>query len=232
MTTLKTGSTGTDVSVLQQALVEAGYAVSGTEMWSGVYGATTTAAVSAYQTSHGLTPDGVCGPKTWASLSADGTPTDAPPGWRMADARPEIIPVMLQAQSCVGVVEQPPGSNRGDKIDAWNKTAGIPLGSPWCAAFATGMWFASPSNPFRYALGSALKVREWGDAKQRSLRPSAIAQVGDLFVIMRSTTSGHVGLVAADLGDKVATIEGNAGNAVKRLVRPKDSLTTLVRPLG
>ncbi len=40
----------------------------------GLFGAKTSAAVAAFQSSHGLSSDGVVGPKTWASLFADDNP--------------------------------------------------------------------------------------------------------------------------------------------------------------
>lgn len=63
--TLKPGDTGPQVKALQQALATLGYSP-GTP--DGDYGATTQAAVVKFQTSKGLTPDGVVGPATLAAL--------------------------------------------------------------------------------------------------------------------------------------------------------------------
>jgi hypothetical protein len=38
------------------------------------------------------------------------------------------------------LMESPPGSNRGATIDSYNKRAGAPLGSPYCASAATAWW--------------------------------------------------------------------------------------------
>lgn len=62
---------------------------------------------------------------------------------------PEIRKALDYALSKVGVCEDPPGSNRGEDIDAWCKEFGSPLGSYWCALFVghvrkrTGLWVPS-----------------------------------------------------------------------------------------
>lgn len=62
--TLKLGSAGAVVSALQTALAAAGYALA----VDGDFGAKTEAALIAYQAHHGLTADGICGPKTWDAI--------------------------------------------------------------------------------------------------------------------------------------------------------------------
>jgi len=64
-TTLKPGDTGHQVTVLQLALAHLGYSVGKVD---GVYGPATEQAVKSFQTAHGLTADGVCGPKTIEAL--------------------------------------------------------------------------------------------------------------------------------------------------------------------
>lgn len=59
MTTLKSGSRGADVKTLQNALHL---------LADGIFGPLTLEAVKAFQTAHGLTPDGIVGTKTWAAL--------------------------------------------------------------------------------------------------------------------------------------------------------------------
>lgn len=58
---------GDDVAAVQEALKAAGFDPGEID---GSYGPQTAAAVVAYQNAHGLTVDGVCGPKTWAALMA------------------------------------------------------------------------------------------------------------------------------------------------------------------
>jgi peptidoglycan hydrolase-like protein with peptidoglycan-binding domain len=230
MTTLNIGSSGTEVGQLQQVLIEAGIHINNDELQKQIYGQSTADAVKSYQTAHGLTADGVVGPKTWASFNS-ASADDGPFGWKVGTLPPDVDPVIKQALCLVGTVEVPPGSNRGVEIDKLNTAAGIPLGSPWCAAFATGMWQHSPKKPFG-PMGSAFKVKDWGDHHKASVANTGVAQPGDIFVILRADGHGHVGLVTCDLGDSVATVEGNAGNAVKKLIRKKADLVCFVRPLG
>ena len=61
MMTLKRGSRGEDVRVLQRALHLAD---------DGIFGKVTEDAVKTFQREHGLTADGIVGAKTWAAINA------------------------------------------------------------------------------------------------------------------------------------------------------------------
>lgn len=65
--TLRRGSSGEYVTLLQTKLIQLGYDLSpyGAD---GKFGAKTETAVKAFQKDHGLTADGICGPKTWEAL--------------------------------------------------------------------------------------------------------------------------------------------------------------------
>ena len=62
--TLKMGSRGDWVTIAQGRLVVAGYPVE----VDGIFGPKTKQAVIAFQKAHGLTCDGIIGPKTWSKL--------------------------------------------------------------------------------------------------------------------------------------------------------------------
>lgn len=68
MPTIRNKAHGTAVKVLQRLLI-----VNGAKLpkygADGKCGAETVAAVKAFQTAHNLTPDGICGPLTWAALA-------------------------------------------------------------------------------------------------------------------------------------------------------------------
>lgn len=64
MDTLKKGSRGTNVIVLQKALAAAGFSTT----TDGIFGAMTEVQVKAFQRSKGLVDDGIVGAKTWAAL--------------------------------------------------------------------------------------------------------------------------------------------------------------------
>jgi Putative peptidoglycan binding domain len=66
-TNLKPGDTGTQVKVLQRALAHLGFSAGKVD---GQYGTATEAAVTQFQTTKGLTADGIVGPATLAALKA------------------------------------------------------------------------------------------------------------------------------------------------------------------
>ena len=72
--TLKKGSKGEYVTLLQRKLMEHGYSLPryGAD---GDFGNETLSAVKAFQKDHGLTDDGIVGKNTWAALDADKTDT-------------------------------------------------------------------------------------------------------------------------------------------------------------
>lgn len=67
MNTLRNGSKGTQVKVLQFLLNEFGYDCGEAD---GIFGKKTTAAVKEYQKANGLTADGICGKNTWTRILA------------------------------------------------------------------------------------------------------------------------------------------------------------------
>jgi putative chitinase len=69
MSVLKQGSSGPDVTNLQQKLKDLGFDPNGVD---GHFGPGTTTAVTAFQQSKGLQADGVAGPATLAALQSDG----------------------------------------------------------------------------------------------------------------------------------------------------------------
>ena len=65
--TLRKGSSGVYVTLMQTELIQHGYTCGPTGA-DGQFGANTEKAVKAFQKAVGLTVDGICGPKTWAAL--------------------------------------------------------------------------------------------------------------------------------------------------------------------
>ena len=73
--TLKKGSTGEYVTLLQTKLKNKGYDL-GSYGVDGDFGSATLAAVKAFQKANGLTVDGIVGPKTWAALDQSSAKVD------------------------------------------------------------------------------------------------------------------------------------------------------------
>jgi murein L,D-transpeptidase YcbB/YkuD len=65
--TLKKGSSGQYVTLLQTELINRGYSC-GKSGADGKFGNNTLASVKAFQKDHGLTADGIVGPQTWNAL--------------------------------------------------------------------------------------------------------------------------------------------------------------------
>lgn len=68
MPTIRNGAQGVAVKVLQRLLLANGAKLSAHGA-DGKFGSETAAAVKAYQIAHNLSPDGICGPLTWAALA-------------------------------------------------------------------------------------------------------------------------------------------------------------------
>lgn len=151
------------------------------------------------------------------------TPTPAPtpkvvaptatPASRRAESGQEIV---AQARRYVGITELP--GNRGPEIDKWNRLAGVPVGSPYCASFAGAMHReAGAPTPKGYAWSPA-----WFEGSRR-VAPSEL-RAGDVvgYFYPQLGRIGHVGIFEGPRGAYVATIEANtsydarAGSAADR----------------
>jgi peptidoglycan hydrolase-like protein with peptidoglycan-binding domain len=73
--TLRSGSRGSSVRLLQAALTALGFDPGTID---GVFGSRTRAAVLAFQRARGLAADGIVGPKTWAALAGQSVQAPAP----------------------------------------------------------------------------------------------------------------------------------------------------------
>lgn len=140
----------------------------------------------------------------------------------MAMAIPVRICALARASTYVGVREDPPGSNRGHLIDAWNRLAGVPVGSKWCMSFQHAMFlacgitlggWASVGNFLAWAVANHYEVRrpfrgdlicfEW----EQDTWPDHVGQVEHVLAL-RWRGSRFVGWVQY--------IAGNDGDAVSR----------------
>lgn len=158
-----------------------------------------------------------------------------PPGWRCdIDAAPEgARQVLRDALACLGMHEQPPGSNRGPVVDKWNGMEGKPpgvKGPPWCAYFASACYRAAPGGSPFGKMGSTHDLGRWGVQHGRTV---ATPQPGDLGLVYHDDVHGHTTLIVAVLPDgRVATIEGNESDMVLARFRDPAKYAVIVRPLG
>lgn len=97
---LRIGDHGADVTVLQQRLARAGYAVS-TDGW---FGPATEAAVRAFQRNHSQVVDGIAGPRTQAALQGEIDPLaltqrDIDAAATALDCEPAAINAVIEIES-------------------------------------------------------------------------------------------------------------------------------------
>ncbi len=172
-----------------------------------------------------LTVDGQVGPITWAALFGKQSVSVVS---QVAD--PLLTRVLEVAASQVGVMEEPPGSNRGARVDEYLRAAGLnpTAGSfAWCAAFV--YWCAQQAaaalrrpNPL---IRTAGVLEHWNEAeKQRIPRVLSeqananptLVKPGQIFTLSTGGGHGHMGLIAQVNGGKLTTIEGNTNDGGSR----------------
>ena len=248
------GSRGERVREVQRALNVRGF---GPLTADGAFGRLTEEAVIQFQQSENLDADGLVGPETSAALRAEqSSPEGSPEGAQqelalLLSGTLPAIAVCGEAIRWLGVTEDPPGSNRVQGLtngyaDHWHIRYGeIEPAYPWCA-IAVSQWLRKglglddwAATPFGRWFGGVWQIHRWGeergclfDADSHTSRSGEIflmSRTGSLSDPSRTTRAGHCGLVLADKGDRVVTIEGNTKNSVRSLTRKKSSLESFVR---
>lgn len=225
---VKSGETNaTLVREIQRRLNRAGC---GPVRISGVFDARTTAAVKLFQArfpdANGtpLKVDGIVGPVTWAALFPDAAPTPPRP------VPPLLAAALDAARGQVGVMEDPPGSNRGARVDEYLRAVGLDpaAGSyAWCAAFvywcfSQGAAAVGRVNPLPRTAGALALWRGAGAAGARQISPAAaqatpsLVRPGQIFVLSTGGGFGHVGLVESVAAGVLTTIEGNTNDGGSR----------------
>ncbi len=228
-TVLKLGSTNAEsVRAVQRRLNQIGCGPTGAD---GQFDAATRDAVQLFQARFTdaddlpLKVDGQIGPITWAALFGGARPEAV-----TATANPFLAEVIKVAQSQIGKLEQPLGSNRGPEVDLYLRAAGInPIAGsfPWCAAFL--YWCCEQAALKIGRANPAIKTAGVLDLWNKAGRPGArrilaaeaadnpgLVQPGQIFMLKTSETTGHTGLIEAVAGGKLTTIEGNTNDTGAR----------------
>lgn len=142
-----------------------------------------------------LLVDGVLGPETQWAID-------------LFSCSPRRRVVVHRAQQLLGMVEDPPGSNRGLRIDEFLQRCGVSTGQPWCAAFASHCLDT-------VAIAGALALGGHFPAVDSPLP-------GDVLWFPTGGGKGHCGLVLGLGKHEVMSIEGNCQDAVRCVRRARD----------
>jgi hypothetical protein len=213
---IQTGETNkTIVKAIQQKLNEAGL---GPFDLTGTYGPKTVNAVKLFQATHRdqnglpLEIDGRVGSLTWFTLFGPNSIVV------VENASSVLLTNTIEiAQSQIGVMEDPPGSNRGAKVEEYQASVGIDAGTFWCAAFIYWCFQQACENAGRRnpVLKTGHCMTHWNRTPGKKIagtdavnKPSLI-KPGHIFIIHTGGTHGHTGLVEKVEGGFIHTIEGN-----------------------
>jgi hypothetical protein len=235
MTVLREGDCGAAVGELHRQLGEAGYPVAAEEVERQAYGPSTVAAVRALQ----ITVDGEVGSETRRALLPQDRESFTAPGWRCRaeGLSTDVAAVLEWLRGWIGVVESPPRSNRGPRIDAlWPR--GSTLGQPWCAALVSRAMECAEDNRLRKFLGSAYKIREAATAGGFLVKQPRPGDICGYVHVVRDETGkvismpGHVGVVCHVEAGQVHVIEGNARDACRGSVSDGSRWQWYARPIA
>ena len=182
----------------------------------GYFGTGTESAIKYFQaisqdnSGNQLIIDGIVGPITWSVLFED----DQIPFHRLTD---RLLQKAIEfAELEVGIMENPPFSNRGKEVEEYLKTVGLSPGESWCTAFV--YWCFSKasdgmgiSNPL-YQSGNCIEHWKYANAKkilqkEASNNPCLIMP-GCIFIIDCGSGKGHTGIVTHSEYGYITTIEG------------------------
>jgi hypothetical protein len=120
------------------------------------------------------------------------------------------------AQSQVGQMEDPLGSNWGEPVESYLASVGITEPASWCAAFV--YWCFEQVCEAECHIPNPLTktgavVHAWNVAypQHKSTNiPGFTPQPGDIFIMEFTPTAGHTGIVETVNADgSLGTIEGN-----------------------
>ena len=207
------------VKAVQQKLNEAGL---GPIEVVGIYGPKTINAVKLFQATHrdqkgnALEIDGKIGSVTWAILFGEQTVPVIE-----ENANQLLTQALNIAVSQVGVMEDPPGSNRGKKVEEYLASVGLGGGQFWCAAFL--FWCFQKASEKLGRKNPVLKtghcMTHWRDSPAKkipaadALNKPSLLKPGHIFIINTGGSHGHTGMIERIEGGFIHTIEGNTNPA-------------------
>ncbi|RZI42052.1 peptidoglycan-binding protein [Herbaspirillum sp. HC18] len=171
-----------------------------------------------------LKVDGEVGSLTWAALFGAHAVT-------VTNAAPSLllVSVLEFASTQVGVMEKPPGSNRGPQVDKYVQSVGLDPngGFAWCVAFIYYCFeqASKKRNAANPMIRTAGVIDHWNKAgakgipritNSKAIADPSLVQPGQIFVMDLGGGLGHSGLVERVTGGKLVTVEGNSNDGGSR----------------
>jgi len=160
--------------------------------------------------------DGIVGPLTWAALFGSNSLPDTVD----VPLSPLLQTTLAVAASQIGVMEHPPGSNKGPEVDRYLEAVGLGPGHAWCAAFVYWVFekAATTVNVPNPLIKTAGVLDHWNKAKREGItrllpgdvqEDFSLIKPGLIFVMRLEGNDGHTGIVEGFRDDRLITIEGN-----------------------
>lgn len=211
------------VKAIQTKLNERGF---GIIRVNGLFDQNTESAVRQFQSQtrdslgNPLVVDGQMGPISWAALFLDKKKAPEPESQTNA----LLAKVLEIAASQIGVMEIPPGSNRGPRVEQYLACAGCRPGDPWCASFVYWCFNEAAKslnmkNPLARTGGC---ITHWLKTKGKKIPAAEATQNPDsirpgfVFIMDHGRGKGHTGIVRRVANGYMHTIEGNTNIAGSR----------------
>jgi hypothetical protein len=168
-----------------------------------------------------LITDGKVASLTWEALFGHQSVPAA------ATASDDLLQEALRiavAEQAANVREEPLGSNRGPKVDEYQRRTGLRPGHPWCACFLYWCFDEAAQrlgrpNPVIKTAGCQDHWNRAGTAgiarisASRAAANPELVQPGMIFIMAFDGGFGHTGIVESVAGGFMTTIEGNSNGA-------------------
>jgi hypothetical protein len=134
---------------------------------------------------------------------------------RFAAHGPSLAVAYALRMAAEAVHERPSGSNRGPRIDDWNRMVGTPLGPNafWCGAFCNACLVAAGFTPMPF-MKSCIQIEQHARGSVDGWRfrsAGATPRKGWLALFTEKGVAGHVEIVVKD-GSPLQTVGGNTSS--------------------
>ena len=136
--------------------------------------------------------------------------------------------LLAAAYLCDDVGVREVGTNRGDWVEAFQDSAGVGPGDPWCASFVTFCIIVAAAAT-GYEFPPSIKVKNLASVKSwedwaRSNGKLTSKKRGSILYWTHPNGTGHIGFCVGSVLGFTRTIEGNTSSGKKGSQRDGDGL--------